>query len=63
VVDTLWVVDVDAEALGSEQLDGEHFRARDSLFDSARQLLLELPLLGVYAFHLTSHVYCAPVPD
>ena len=40
----LRMVDVDAEALGPEQLDGEHFRARNPLLDSPRQLLLELPL-------------------
>src|SRR4029450_12842007 len=36
-----------AEAIRSEQLDGEHLGARHVLLDSAGQLLLELPLLRV----------------
>src|SRR5207248_5682997 len=43
VVDALGVVDIDAEAIRSEQLDGEHLGARHVLLDSAGQLLLELP--------------------
>ena len=56
MVDALGMVDVDAEALGAEQFDGEHFRARHPLFDSPGQLVLELTLLGVYTFHLSSYV-------
>src|SRR5437763_17111964 len=49
------MVDVDAEAIGSEQLDGEHFRARDALFDSPGELLLELPFLCVNVSHRPSY--------
>jgi pimeloyl-ACP methyl ester carboxylesterase len=55
VVHPFGMVDVDAEALGTEQLNGEHLGARDPLLDSPGELLLELPLLCVDVLHRSSY--------
>jgi hypothetical protein len=47
VVDAAGVVDVDAEAVRTEQLDGEHLRARHAFLDLLGELLRQLPLLRV----------------
>src|SRR5205085_2176674 len=61
VVAALRVVDVDAEAVGREQLDGEHLGARDALLDLLRQLLLQLPLPRVRVrYGLPGHKKWAP---